>query len=204
MKRVVFEYLGAVALLIVAGGLCCCAPARSKYSAEAPGFYQMSTNRLYEEDGDFDLRKTVIYAQTAGTSFNSDLLVSNKTLTSYRCAWCHECGFPAAWDLEHVGQPGWNPRYKGDGWQPIVQRMRVMDGSMLNEEIADRIYTYLRDESTGKYDESQDTKGAVIKEVDKVTGHEVLLSPEAAAKQRQAADQQHAQESASGSGTNQK
>src|SRR5262249_27238260 len=151
--RVVFEWLAALALLLVVAGACCCAPMTPRYKQQqASGEYMVASDRLYQDDGAFDLRKKVVYAQTEGTTFNSDTNVSNKLLTTYRCTWCHECSFPKAWDIEHVGQPGWQPRYRGKDWEPAVRRMRVMDGSMLNEQIADRIFSYLRDESTGKYD----------------------------------------------------
>ena len=86
MKRVLFEYLAFIALIAVAAGLCCCAPSTSRVkSAEQAGTYQMSRNRLYDDDGDFSLLKNVVYAKTEGTTFNSDLNVSNKTLTCTSC-----------------------------------------------------------------------------------------------------------------------
>jgi hypothetical protein len=190
MKRIVFEYLAVLALVAVAAGMCCCAPSTPKYLArEAAGTYLISAQRPFGvDDGDFDIRKTVKYPETVKPVFNSDLLVSNRQLTTYRCAWCHECGFPQAWDLANVGKPDWHPRYKGTAWQPIVQRMSVMDGSMLNEEIADRIYSYLRDASLGVYDESKDPHGATIRNVDKMP--DVIDSPESAAKKRQAEEKQ--------------
>lgn len=194
MPRTLFEYLGALGLVAVAIGLCCCAPENRAYrSTEGADEYQMKQARLVDDDGDFDLRKTVIYAKTEGTTFDPSLNVSNKELTMKRCAWCHECGFPAAWDTAHLDTPEWKPRYKGQAWEPIVRRMRVMDGSMLNEEIADRIYSYLKQASNGEYDETKDTKGAVIREAKPGQTEFTIESPTTAAKRREA-EQKKAEE----------
>ncbi len=75
---------------------------------------------------------------------------------------CHDCGFPAAWDNENYGTEEWSPLYVGESWAPSVQRMRMMEGSLLNEKIADRIYSFLRLETLGEYDESKDDMGATL------------------------------------------
>ncbi len=38
----------------------------------------------------------------------------------------------------------------------------MMENSLLNEKIADRIYEFLRLETLGEYDESKDDKGAFV------------------------------------------
>jgi hypothetical protein len=153
-------------------------------SADSADTYYAQSNRLYDDDGSFDLRKRVVYEKTEAPKFNSELQVSNKVLTTYRCTWCHECGFPQAWDIDNVGKPGWHPRYKGEGWKPIVARMRVMEGSMLNEEIADRVYSYLRQESLGQYNEAADPKGAVVREAKPGQTEFTVESPTSAARRR--------------------
>jgi hypothetical protein len=55
--------------------------------------------------------------------------------------------------------------------------MRVMDGSLLNEQIAARIYTYLRDASLGKYDPAKDAHGAIVREVDEIPTEVSIESP---------------------------
>jgi hypothetical protein len=195
MRRTVFEYLAVLALGAVIAGACCCAPHQDRFkAAEAEGTYYAQSNRLYDDDGDFDIRKKVVYDKVVAATFNSELQVSNKQLTTYRCTWCHECGFPQAWDIKNVGKPNWHPRYRGEGWEPIVYRMSLIEGSMLNEEIADRIYKYLRDESLGKYVEANDPKGAIVREAKPGQTSFEILSPTAAAKKREAEEKKRLEE----------
>jgi hypothetical protein len=177
MERKLFDWaLLGVCLWLVAG-LCCCAPRLDKVKAgQAAGTYLAAPNRLYDDDGEFDIRKTVIYEPVV-QGFNPATNVTNKALTHYRCTWCHECGFQAAWDIENEDKPGWRPRYKGETWKAIVQRMGRSDATMLNEQIADRIYSYLRDASLGKYDESKDTQGAVVRHVDELPKEVLIETP---------------------------
>jgi hypothetical protein len=159
-----------------------------------------SSNRLYADDGDFDLRKRVIYFAEKKAFDPSITSIPDPEFTANRCSWCHECGFKRAWDIDNVGKPDWKPRYRGEAWGPIVQRMRVMDGSLLNEQIATRIYSYLRDASTGKYDPAKDPHGAIVRVVDELPTNVEIESPgHAAARKKEEAEQQHkAQDEPSG------
>jgi hypothetical protein len=148
-------------ILIVATG---CPPEKSLIRQEA-GSFLVASNKLYDESSDFDLRWTAMYPKQ-NKSFDPSLNVSNKELSQGRCTRCHECGFRKAFDLDHYGQPTWAPVYKGNQWEPIVDRMNRKDASLLNEQVAERIFTYLRDVTLGKYDEANDNKGAIVVNVD--------------------------------------
>ena len=47
--------------------------------------------------------------------------------------------------------------------------MQRVENSLLNEVLAERIYNFLRDSTTGKYDESKDTRGGAIREAPPAT-----------------------------------
>ena len=148
----------AVAILLVTG-----CPPRSESQSAPAGVFVASVNKLYDRGDGFDLRDRVIYPAVKGEGLeNADTNVTNRQLTMYRCTWCHECGFKQAFDAGHYGQPGWAPRYKGEQWRPVIDRMVSKDDSLLNEVLAERIYTFLRDSTLGLYDESKDTRGAVV------------------------------------------
>ena len=68
--------------------------------------------------------------------------------------------------MEHYGTDDWNPRYVGEQWQPVVQRMRQLENSLINETIADRIYSFLHDETLGEYDEAADQGATVVVDID--------------------------------------
>jgi len=148
----------AAAIVFVAG-----CPPRSESQSAPPGVFVASANKLYDRGDGFDLRDRVIYPAVKGEGLeNADTNVTNRQLTMYRCTWCHECGFQQAFDLRNYGQPGWAPRYKGEQWRPVVDRMAAKDDSLLNEVLAERIYGFLRDSTLGLYDEHKDTRGAVV------------------------------------------
>jgi hypothetical protein len=141
-----------------------CPPEPPREAQEA-GTFLLSKNKLYDIGSDFDLRWKVVYPATEKT-FDPSTNISNKELAQNRCTICHECGFEKAFDYAHFGQPGWAPQYKGQRWSSSVERMVGKEGSMLNEQIAGRIFEYLRDVTLGKYDENVDPKGAMIIETD--------------------------------------
>lgn len=137
-----------------------------RFEAKAQtGQYLYSSNKLFETDSKLDIRSTVMYP-SEGDTFDPSLNLSNRELTFQRCKTCHdECGFDAGFDKEHYGTEQWNPRIKGQDWAPVVERMRMKENAFLNEVIAERVYNYLRDETTGKYNEAADTKGAIVVEL---------------------------------------
>lgn len=185
MRSGLFQLGGALAA--VAWVTFGCTPRTASYKeCQVPGTFMASSNRLYEDDGDFDLRKTVVYYEPKAGIDPTPTNLPTPEFTRNRCSWCHECGFKSAWDVDNFGKPEWSPRYRGEAWRPIVQRMRVMDGSLLNEQIAERIYNYLRDESLGLYQPELDAKGAVVREVDELPTNVEIKSPGLAEKERKA------------------
>jgi hypothetical protein len=150
----------AAGLLALAG----CPPSQPLHPEER-GTFLAAKNKLYDQNSEFDLRWNVVYPERS-TQFNPSINVSNQELAFNRCTNCHECGFKPAFDYDNYGKPGWKPKYKGQQWQTIVERMNQKDGSMLNEQVANRIFMFLKDASLGKYDETADPKGALVVEVD--------------------------------------
>jgi len=162
-------HLAAVGLLsVLLATLCGCPPRPAEEDAE--GQYLASSSKMYGNKSDFDIRDKVVYPEAAREGLsNPSINVSDKELTFNRCTWCHECGFENAFDWEHYGTTEWSPQYTGQAWQAPIQRMMRMENSFIQEEeIAKRIYQYLRDETLGVYDESADDKNAVIVEVDEL------------------------------------
>jgi hypothetical protein len=147
-----------------------CPPSERLGGEQAEGTYLASANKLFDLDEPFDIHWTVVYPELDAPDLS--LNKTDRELTWIRCTLCHECGFEEVFDLARHGTPDWAPRYVGDQWAPVVQRMRVKEGSFLNEVIAQRIYTYLRDDTLGVYDESKDLKGAVVVEVDAPEGND--------------------------------
>lgn len=133
-----------------------------------PGTYHFFANKLYDADAAFDIRDKVIYPRGSDPPGDLRTNVSNRELAMNRCTRCHECGFKQAWDEENFGTAQWSPRYTGDEWTDPVRRMRVKEYTFLNEQIAERIYSYLRDETLGVYEEEEDTGAAVMIEVDEL------------------------------------
>jgi hypothetical protein len=131
----------------------------------ASGEYLYAANKLFESDAPFDLRWKVKYP-TKGDFFDPSINLTDRELTMERCDRCHECGFASAFDKANYGTVHWRPRIVGDDWATPVNRMQRIENAFLNEMVSTRIYTYLRDETTGVYDETADTKGAVVIEVD--------------------------------------
>lgn len=179
MLRGLFQWV----LLAVLLGSCAPRTARHK-DFQAEGTYMVSANRLYDDDGDFDIRKQIVYYKPETAPSPAEINIPTPQMALNRCGLCHECGFNLAWDRANHGTPEWRPRYRGEAWGPIVQRMRVMDGSLLNAYIADRIYTYLRDESLGIYDPDSDSRGAVVRIVDELPEDIVIESPGTAERRR--------------------
>lgn len=132
--------------------------------APVQGEYEYAANQLFETGAPFDIRWKVTYPKAAD-SFDPSINVSDQDLTMKRCTQCHECGFSEAFDKANYGTTAWKPRVRGTDWANPVQRMQRFENSFLNEMIATRIYTFLRDETQGKYDVATDDKGAVVIEV---------------------------------------
>lgn len=201
MTRGLFQWCILAGGAMLLAGLACCAPRVARYEAEqTEGTYLLAANRLYEDDGDFDIRKRVVYWSPEESSFDPNTNQPTPEFTVQRCTRCHECGFSAAWDLENAGKPTWSPRYRGEAWLSIVNRMRVMENSLLNEGIAQRIYAYLRDESLGVYNPDTDSRGAVVREVDELP-EEVTLESPGTAERRKAEEGRRQREQLEGGGT---
>jgi len=163
----------AAAALCICGLLSGCPPETPRVLEERQlqqqareGEYLYAANKLFETDSKLDIRDRVTYPKLV-EFMDPSTNMSNRDLTFERCKVCHrECGFEGAFDKEHYGTAEWKPRITGQGWAPVIERMRVKENSYLNEVVAERIYNYLRDETTGKYDEAADEKGALVIEVD--------------------------------------
>jgi hypothetical protein len=178
-----------LALLTLGGAFCAlsagCNPApRHAAKEQTPetklGEYKYAANKLLESGSSFDIRWKVTYP-TAQDSFNPDTNLSDRNLTFERCTHCHECGFENAFDKARYGTVDWKPRIKGDDWATPLDRMSVKENAFLSEPmIVNRIYTFLRDETTGKYDVAKDDKGAHV--VDLPPGQEAPLGAEAPSK----------------------
>jgi hypothetical protein len=131
-----FNHWGAVTIFVVLLLLVGCPPAQ-----------------LVEQERErevFDIRDTVVYSD--GNHFvkikDYKPNMRDQELMLYRCTWCHGCGVKEAWDLEHYGSKDWAPRYIGEEWAPIVQRMMQKENSLLQEEwIVRRIFSYLSTET---------------------------------------------------------
>ncbi|MCC7478934.1 hypothetical protein IT575_10815 [bacterium] len=148
-------------LLLLAG----CPPAANDNAAEdandqalASNTYMAAPNKIYDSSSTFDLTWNVVY-ESKEKPFDPAINVTNRQLALNRCQNCHECGFKFAFDMDNFGTTNWNPRYKADEWAPVVKRMVDKPGSFMNEQIAERIYNYLNEESLGLYDESKDPRG---------------------------------------------
>ena len=168
-KRILFSHAAAVGLLAALAIFAGCPPMKQAKTA-VEGKYLVRHDKLYSSEDPFDLKLEAVYPKPVIDGMISpDTNVSDRELATYRCTWCHECGFKAAWDWEHLGSPDWKPKYKGEQWQPVVARMMNLENSLLQEEgIVKRIYRYLHDESLGIYDEAKDRRGAIVIDVDKL------------------------------------
>jgi len=154
----------AFAALVTTSG---CPPLRTRSASSAADTYVVEKNRLFDESSKFDVRAKLEYSEYEEAGLKDPRLdVTDRELTMLRCTWCHECGFEEAFDWPHYGSAQWQPQLVGEQWAPVVARMAELENSYLNETIAFRIYKYLRDDTTGKYDEAKDSRGAVVIEVD--------------------------------------
>jgi len=136
------------------------------------GEYLAASNKLFDKDVRFDIRWKVKY-ESQENSFDPTINVDNRQLTFNRCNRCHECGFTSAFDLAHYSTKDWHPRYHGQEWANPIYRMQAKDNSFLNDALCERIYKFLREETSTGYDFGKDTKGAVTIEVDPKTGKPV-------------------------------
>jgi hypothetical protein len=181
MTTRMFVFLRLELLICLMGlALLCGCPPDSRLQTEGEpdpeGKFIATSNKLYDRDSPFDIRWEVEYpANEAG--FDTALNVSNRQLALNRCTWCHECGFKKAFDFARYGTMQWRPRYIGQQWSDPVDRMSRDDATMLNEQVATRIYTFLRDETLGLYDESKDEKGAIVVETKPSATPQVEPSP---------------------------
>jgi hypothetical protein len=164
-SKTFYRWLGYAALgaaLI----LCGCPPFTEQKVKK--GEFLAKPNKLYDRGEGFDIKDRIVYPAVKSEGLaDSSTQKTNRELAMLRCGYCHGCGFDQAFDKARYGQPAWEPKYKGAEWQPIVKRMLNLENSMLNEEIAERIYNFLRDSTTGKYDESKDLRGAKVVEAPK-------------------------------------
>lgn len=156
----------AVMLAMIAG----CPPQPT--ATDEDGTYLVASNKLWGDDDEFDIRDVAVYPKVRREGIqNPSIGVSDQELAQARCSWCHECGFKDAFDWDHYGSSDWAPRYTGEDWAPVVQRMMVMENSFLQEEqIALRVFEYLRDDTLGVYDLESDPEGAIVVEVDELPG----------------------------------
>jgi hypothetical protein len=148
-----------------------CPPAQRVEQNSEEGTFLAAGNKLYSERDVFDIRDNVVYPEGKRREGleNPSTGVSDQELTMYRCTWCHECGFNEAWDWERYGSEEWAPRYVGEEWASVAERMMQKENSLLQEEqIVRRIYSYLRDETLGEYDLAADVEGAIVVEVDEL------------------------------------
>ena len=166
-----------VGIFALAALLCGCNPISSMEDEKtAESTFLVDDAKLFDRDNAFSLKDILVYpkAERKGPE-NISTAVTNKKLTMYRCTWCHECGFTEAFDYENLGSEEWNPRYVGEAWKPIVYRMNENDETMLNEQLAERVYDYLRDESLGVYVEEEDHSDRIEIEVDDLS--KVMVGP---------------------------
>jgi len=171
MHRDLFNFWTCFAAIAALTVFANCTPLKSSRD-NSKGKFEVSNASIYEQNSEFSLLDEVVYPKQTEKTFDSRINVPDKYLTlgdatrSVRCTRCHECGFEQAWDMDHYQTPDWNPRYRGDEWKPVVQRMRAMENSLINEKIADRIFNFLRDETLGKYDPTEDTGPQAVVEVE--------------------------------------
>lgn len=167
------------AILVVAFLSCGCNPLNSLSKTKtAKSTFLVDDSRLFDSDTSFGMRDILVYpAMERHGPQNVSTGIPNPELTRYRCTWCHECGFTEAFDFENLNTPEWKPVYVGEAWKSIVYRMNDKDEALLNEQIAERIFTYLRDKSLGVYDEENDNSGKIEIEVDDLS--EVMVGPDA-------------------------
>jgi hypothetical protein len=131
------------------------------------GTYYAAPNKLFDRDLAFDVRWNVVHEPITKT-MDPTLNVDNRQLAFNRCTQCHNggCGFNEAFDYDNYGKPNWKPRIRGQQWAQPAVRMIPKPNSFLNDVIVERIYSFLRDETTIGYDFSKDKKGAVTVETD--------------------------------------
>lgn len=157
--------LGLLACTTMLAALTGCPPPKPENVA-SKGVFVAESNRIYDRGDSFDIKDRIEYPATKTEGMqNASTDVTDRELAMARCTWCHECGFNEAFDVARYSKPGWSPYYRGEQWLPIVQRMRQLENSLLNEVLAERIFNFLRDSTVGKYDESKDRRGGAIRDV---------------------------------------
>ncbi len=169
LRRKSYPALALVAGCILLSLFTGCPPAPPQ-NVEKQGEFVAAPNRVFDRGDGFDLGDSIIYPETKTEGLvESRTDITDRALTMARCSWCHECGFKEVFDSERFGKPGWTPMYRGEDWNPVVQRMRRIENSMLNEVLAERIFNFLRDSTTGKYDEAKDRRGGAIVDAPSMT-----------------------------------
>jgi hypothetical protein len=157
----IISVLACLAVLALTTG---CPPPKPENVA-TKGVFLAATNKIYDRGDGFDLKDRIEYPEVKQEGLQTvSTDITDRALAMARCTWCHECGFNEAFDVARYAKPAWNPIYRGEQWLPIVQRMRQMENTLLNEVLAERIYDFLRDASLGKYDESKDRRGGSIRD----------------------------------------
>lgn len=176
MTVAMLRKFGGTVIFLILLALAGCNPLDS-LSDEKVGesMYLVDRSRLFGNENDLGLKDILVYpASERKGPENVSTNVSNKLLARYRCTWCHECGFTEAFDYANYGTDDWDPVYVGEAWRPVVQRMNDDDETLLNEQIAERIYSYLRDETLGIYDPDEDRAPEIRIEVDDISDVQVL------------------------------
>jgi len=166
-----FNHWGVATFFVVLLLMVGCPPAQRVEQQVEEGTFLAAGNKLYSERDVFDIRDNVVYPEGKRREGleNPSTGVPDQELAMLRCTWCHECGFTEAWDWERYGSEEWTPRYVGEEWAPVAERMMQKENSLLQEEqIVRRIYSYLRDETLGEYDLAADVEGAIVVEVDEL------------------------------------
>jgi hypothetical protein len=129
------------------------------------GVFLAASNKIYDRGDGFDIKDRIEYPEAKKEGCQDvSTNITDRALAMARCTWCHECGFNEAFDVARYGKPGWSPYYRGEQWQPIVERMSKTENTLLNEVLAERIFNFLRDSTLGKYDESKDSRGGAIRD----------------------------------------
>lgn len=167
-----FSQFGIFAGLLL---LAACNPLDSGETTVGQRQYVVEKARLFSNDSDLGIKDVLTYPK-AERKGPADIRtnIPNRDLTINRCTWCHECGFTNAFNYADFGTDKWKPYYKGEEWRSSVMRMNDNDETMLNEQIAERIYNYLHDVTLGIYDPEKDRGPEVRIEVDDIKDVNVI------------------------------
>ncbi len=124
LRKVILALLLAAAALLLAIPMSC-------NKTPASGDKQVSVG------GEFDLNNPPPPPEVS--PIGEDIVSGDaETIWKARCGLCHD------------NTRGLD-KYKGEAWEPIIQRMIKKPGSMMNAAIAGIIYVYLYEKTTGKY-----------------------------------------------------